>query len=109
MDEAAADLSAFAAVVVLRLRNMTVLDATGLHALERLASRLRQSGRTPPLCGAREQSARLLEQAEFIEHVGKANILTHVSAALERAREVGGAFGGLGDEFAEELRHNRPQ
>ncbi len=109
LEEAAADLSAFAAVVVLRLRNMTALDATGLHALERLAGRLRQSGRTLLLCGAREQPARLLEQSEFVNHLGKANILPHVAAALDRAREIGGAFGGLGDEFAEEFRHNWPQ
>ncbi len=109
LEEAAADLSAFAAVVVLRLRNMMALDATGLHALEYLTGRLRQSGPTLLLCGAREQPARLLEQSEFVEHVGKANILPHVAAALGRAKEIGGAFGGLGEEFAEEFRHNRPQ
>ena len=38
LDEATADLSQFAQVVILRLRNMTALDATGLHALETLAA-----------------------------------------------------------------------
>jgi sulfate permease, SulP family len=34
--EATADLKAFPSAVILRLRNMTALDATGLHALETL-------------------------------------------------------------------------
>ncbi|MGC4047333.1 MAG: solute carrier family 23 protein [Armatimonas sp.] len=84
--EVTASLASFGDVVVLRLRNMTALDATGIHALESLADRLQASGRTLLLCGAREQPAKLLQQAEFQRHVGDANILPHVSAALERAR-----------------------
>ena len=83
---------------------MTALDATGLHALEKLAERLRKSGRTLLLCGAREQPALLLKRAEFLEHLGAQNILPHVSAALDRAREINDQFSGLGDEVAEDLR-----
>jgi SulP family sulfate permease len=101
--EATANLKNFAPVVVLRLRNMTALDATGLHALEQLADRLSKSGRTLLLCGARAQPERLLNQAEFVEHVGRKNILPHVSAALARAQEVNEAFGGLGPEFAADM------
>jgi SulP family sulfate permease len=103
LEEATADLNAFASVVVLRLRNMTALDATGLHALEKLADRLKKSGRTLLLCGAREQPGQLLEQAEFVEHVGRANILPHVAAALERAQRINAEFGGLGNEVAAEM------
>jgi len=83
---------------------MTALDATGLYALERLADRLKKSGRTLLLCGAREQPERLLTQAEFIEHVGSENILPHVAAALERARQINSQFDGLGSEVAAEMR-----
>ncbi len=103
LEEATADLNAFAPVVVLRLRNMTALDATGLYALEKLADRLKRSGRTLLLCGAREQPERLLEQAEFIAHVGRENILPHVAAALERAEQINAEFGGLGNEVAAEM------
>ena len=71
LEEATSDLNVFAPVVVLRIRNMTALDATGLYALEKLADRLKKSGCTLLLCGAREQPERLLHQAEFIEHVGR--------------------------------------
>jgi len=103
LEEATSDLNAFAPVVVLRLRNMTAIDATGLYALERLADRLKKSGRTLLLCGAREQPERLLEQAEFLEHVGRENILPHVAAALERAEQINAEFGGLGNEVAAEM------
>jgi SulP family sulfate permease len=74
--------------VILRLRNMTALDATGLHAIEQFAYRLHTSGRTLLLCGAREQPARLLAQSKFVDCVGRNNILPHVHAAIERALKI---------------------
>jgi sulfate permease, SulP family len=75
-------------VVILRLRNMTALDGSGLGALEELADELHATGRTLILCGAREQPALLMEKAEFHEHVGDANICSDLDAALVRARAV---------------------
>jgi len=73
-------------IVILRLRNMTAIDATGLHALERLADRIHSSGRGLILCGAREQPKRLMYQAEFEQHVGIENISANITEALERAK-----------------------
>ena len=101
--DATADLSTFGPIVILRLRNMTAIDATGLHALEQLNDRLKRSGRALLLCGARHQPAQLLEQAEFVEHVGKDNILPHVEAALRRAHEIHSRFSGLGEHAAHDL------
>jgi SulP family sulfate permease len=95
LEQATSDLDVFEPVVVLRLRNMTALDATGLHALEKLAGRLRKSGRTLLLCGAREQPARFLERADFMEHVGEENILPNVSEALNRARQINATVSSL--------------
>ena len=82
------DLSVFAPIVVLRLRNMTAIDATGLHALETLADRLKKSGRTLLLCGAPHQPRKFLQRAEFVEHIGHENILPHIDAALHRAEQI---------------------
>jgi SulP family sulfate permease len=82
------DASRFQPIVILRLRNMTAVDATGLHALEWLADRLARSGRVLLLCGARHQPARYLKQAEFIQHIGDKNILPHIDDALRRAEEI---------------------
>lgn len=86
--EATANLEAFAPVVILRLRNMTAVDATGIHAIETFARRLRDSGRNLILCGAMEQPSRLLQQPRFIAHVGHENIVPNIQAALDRAQEV---------------------
>ena len=75
-------------VVVLRLRNMTAIDATGIQGLEHLAERLRQSGRHLVVCGMRDQPARLMAQAEFHELVGDDNIVPSLASALERAKEL---------------------
>jgi sulfate permease, SulP family len=75
-------------VLVLRLRNMTAIDATGIRALEHLADRVKASGRGLILCGAPEQPERLLQRAEFKDHVGRENICDNVAEALNRARTI---------------------
>ena len=75
-------------VVVLRLRNMTALDATGLRALEALSDQIHATGRAFLVCGSRQQPAELLHQAGFERHVGAENICETVSQALARARAV---------------------
>jgi sulfate permease, SulP family len=75
-------------VVVLRLRNMTALDATGLFAIEEVARALQATGRTMILCGAREQPAKMLHEAEFEEVIGKNNICDNVQEAMRRAQDV---------------------
>ena len=85
IDDVIERLSELPPIVILRLRNMTAIDATGLQALENLADAVHASGRGLILCGAREQPARLMHQSEFEEHVGVGNICLNISAALERA------------------------
>ncbi|HVW08543.1 MAG TPA: SulP family inorganic anion transporter [Bryobacteraceae bacterium] len=103
LEEATSDVGRLAPVVILRLRNMTALDATGLYALEKLAEQLRRCGRTLLLCGARAQPEQLLAQADFVGHVGAENILPNIGAALERAGVIHEQFGGLGGEVAAEM------
>ena len=86
--EVEGSLSELPTVIVLRLRNMTAIDATGLHALEHLADVLQASGRHLVLCGMRDQPAKLMEQAEFHRHIGDANMQPHLAAGLARAREI---------------------
>lgn len=74
-------------IVILRLRNMTALDATGLLAMEELAVKLGKTGRTLILCGAREQPSQLMQQAGFADHVGVSNICPNLECALARVRE----------------------
>jgi len=75
-------------IVVFRLRNMTAIDATGLRALEDIAIRLRESGRTALFCGAREQPRAAMRQAGFQAIVGEENVCQDIDAALLRAARI---------------------
>lgn len=88
--DATANVEAFKPVVILRLRNMTAIDATGIHAIETFAKRLRATGRTLVLCGAMDQPSRLLRQPRFQDRVGRENIMPNIQAALDRANAVDG-------------------
>jgi SulP family sulfate permease len=81
-------VDALPAIVILRLRNMTAIDGTGLHAIEQLADVLHDSGRTLLLCGARQQPAHVMARAGFHRHVGAENVCAHVEDALARARAI---------------------
>ncbi len=81
-------VDSLAPIVIVRLRNMTAIDATGLRALEDLADRLHGVGRELILCGAPKQPAGLMRQAEFHHHVGAENICPNIKAALERANAI---------------------
>lgn len=82
------ELPSLPRIVIIRLRNMTAIDATGLHALEHLAGLLRKSGRVMLLCGMRPQPKELMERAEFRQHVGDENICATVRVALVRAQQI---------------------
>ena len=75
-------------VVIIRLRNMNAIDATGLHALEALAEALKQSGRIMLICGMREQPADMFERAEFRGVIGPENICVSLQDAVRRSREI---------------------
>jgi SulP family sulfate permease len=75
-------------IIILRLRNMTALDGTGLQALENLADVVHNSGRTLLLCGGRQQPAEIMRNAEFEQRVGAENICASVAEALQQARKL---------------------
>jgi sulfate permease, SulP family len=103
--DATKDLANLGDVVILRLRNMTALDATGIHALEQFSERLRKTGKTLLLCGARNQPSQLISRSDFLKHVGPENVLPNIQAALARVNEIQGDFEGIGRELALEMEH----
>jgi SulP family sulfate permease len=88
LDEVTEHIDELPPVVILRLRNMTAIDATGLHALTMLADRLHASGRVLMLCGAMWQPQKMMRRAEFEKHIGAENICENVDSAIKRAEEV---------------------
>lgn len=87
-------------IVVLRLRHMTAIDATGVYAIEQFYERLHASGKTLLICGARSQPKRLIYTSSIPKTVGARNILPNITSALSRAAVVHERFGGIGEEAA---------
>ena len=103
--DATKNLTNLGDVVILRLRNMTALDATGVHALEQFSERLHKTGKTLLLCGARNQPSQLISRSGFLKHVGPENVLPNIRAALARVNEIQGDFEGIGRELALQMEH----
>ncbi len=85
LDMVSEQLDELPQVVIIRLRNMTAIDATGLRVLEELATKLHDSGRSLLFCGALPQPRQLMKQAGFDRHVGAENICSNIETALQRA------------------------
>ncbi len=86
------DLSRFGQVIVLKLTYMTAIDGTAIHALEQLATRLRESGQSLVICGAQPQPAELISRSNLLDLLGRKNMQPHLDAALERAAIIYGGF-----------------
>jgi SulP family sulfate permease len=86
--EATANIDGLKPIVILRLRNMTAIDASGIHEIESLAKRLQAADRKLLLCGAMEQPSKLLQHPRFRERIGVENMVPNVQAALDRAKQV---------------------
>jgi sulfate permease, SulP family len=75
-------------ILIIRMRMVPAIDATGLRALEDALERTRREGGTLMLTGVAEQPRRAMEQSGFLEKIGRENVLDNIDAALQRAREL---------------------
>jgi SulP family sulfate permease len=75
-------------VLILRMRDVLALDATGLDALEDLFEKLRKDKKELILCGPHSQPLFALTRAGLIDRIGIDNICGDMDASLGRAREI---------------------
>jgi SulP family sulfate permease len=76
-------------VLILRMRYVPAIDATGIHALEQMAKKCRHEGTTLILTEIRQQPLRALVRARKLEAIGgRQNLAKSIEVALERAAEV---------------------
>jgi SulP family sulfate permease len=75
-------------VLILRMRKVVAMDATGLNALEDLYERLRKKGKYLVLSAPHTQPLLTMEKAGLLDRLGHENVCPHVDAALARAREI---------------------
>jgi SulP family sulfate permease len=75
-------------VLVLRMRDVLALDATGLDALEDLMEKLRKHKKELILCAPHSQPLFALTRAGFIDRLGMDNICGDIDSSLDRARQI---------------------
>lgn len=75
-------------VLVLRMRKVVAMDATGLNALEDLHEKLRRKGKHLVLSAPHTHPLMVMEKAGFIDRLGQENVCPHIDAALARSREI---------------------
>jgi sulfate permease, SulP family len=81
-------------VLILRMRDVLALDATGLDALEDLLEKLRKHKKDLILCAPHSQPLFALTRAGFIDKLGMDNICGDIDNSLERARKILAANSG---------------
>lgn len=75
--------------VILRMRLVPALDATGLHVLEDFLARCRAHGVELLLCGVQPQPRDVIRHAPMYRELRPSHICENIDAALERARQIG--------------------
>jgi SulP family sulfate permease len=75
-------------VMILRMRKVVAMDATGLNALEDLYEKLRKRGKRLVLSAPHTNPMMVMEKAGFIDRLGHENVCPNIDAALDRAREI---------------------
>ncbi|MES2154123.1 MAG: SulP family inorganic anion transporter [bacterium] len=84
--EAMARVSEAPKVVVLRMRDVPYLDATGLNALERAIQGLQRRGTIVMISAIQSQPLDMLERSGAVKLVGDAGLFRDTSSALAAAR-----------------------
>ena len=75
-------------IVILRMRKVVAMDATGLNALDDLFDQLRKKDGHLILTGAHTQPYLSMSRAGFLEKLGVENICPDIDSALARARAI---------------------
>ncbi|MFN0067855.1 MAG: SulP family inorganic anion transporter [Limisphaerales bacterium] len=75
-------------VLILRMQDVLVVDATGLNALEQIQEKWERHGTRILISGAHTQPLMALAQAGLVEKWGAENFCENYDNALARAREI---------------------
>jgi SulP family sulfate permease len=82
-------------VVILHMRDVFAMDATGIRALEETASRFHRVGTALVLAGVRAQPLEAMQSAGLLDRLGEDNAQESLGLAVERARGLLGGDPGV--------------
>jgi SulP family sulfate permease len=75
-------------VLILRMRHVLALDASGLKAVEDLHKKMRKDHATLVLSAVHSQPFLVMDQAGFLDRIGRENLQPDIDTALDRARVI---------------------
>ncbi len=75
-------------VLILRMRKVLTLDATGLHALEEVFAQSRRDGTVLILSGVHANPLVVMQRSGFLDMIGEENVFDNIDSAFDRAREL---------------------
>jgi SulP family sulfate permease len=75
-------------VLIIRMRKVLAIDATGLQALQDLHHKLKSKGKHLILSAPHTQPLAMMENAGFIDAIDRENVCPHIAGALARARVI---------------------
>ena len=74
--------------VILRMRRVNAVDATGMHALDEFHDKCRKQGTRLLLAGVHAQPMFAMTKYGLLDKIGEENMFGNVDDALNRAREL---------------------
>ncbi len=75
-------------ILILRMRNVLMIDATGLTALETIIVDSQKQGIKVVLSGVRTQMFLVLQKSGLVKKLGEENVAANIDLALARANEI---------------------
>ena len=75
-------------VLVIRMRNVPAIDATGIETLKKIIQKCERHNIDVVFSHVNEQPKKAMKKAGFAKLVGKENFCNHIDTALVRAEEI---------------------
>jgi len=75
-------------VLILGMKRVMAMDATGLKALEELHLKLRRRGKWLLLSGPHTQTLLMMHRDGFVERIGEENLCENLDMSLDRASQL---------------------
>ncbi len=76
-------------VLIIRMRSVPAIDATGIHSFESIVKLCKKDGKTLILSHVNEQPLNTLRKSGLLEEIGEENICANIDEALEKAEKSG--------------------
>ena len=86
--EVISDLNQRPKILILRMRNVPFIDATGINRLKEICKQLQSRGTTVIISGANHEVKLELLKANIYTMLNKNNIHDKISSAIQRAKNI---------------------